>query len=107
MKRLSVAIPPKYDIALDELDAYLDTYRARIERLAYEAEQKIGEYCEIERYSIIEGIRNSKLFISTAVACLCYSDYAVFPDDWRTSNECSLLHDIAEALDIPILEVFG
>ncbi len=107
MKRLFVAIPQKYDIALDELDAYLDTSRARIEKLAYEAEQKIGEYCEIERYSIIEGVRNAKMFISGTVGCLCYSDYAVFPDDWRTSKECSLLHDIAEALDIPILEVFG
>lgn len=117
MKRLFVAIPPKYDITLDDADAHLGTYRARSERLAYEAEQKIGEYCEIVRCSFNDMLKDPKYegsegkfireFIADAIVCLGAADYAVFPDDWRTSKECSLLHDIAEALDIPILEVFG
>ena len=116
MKKLFVAAPFKYGMNDEELNAYFN----RLERLAYEAEQEIGEYCEIvERpfstFPFVDHENNNhdkkginiRLFIADAVKNMCAADCAVFSDDWRTSKECSMLHTVAQELGITILEVFG
>ena len=44
MKKMFVAIPPKYGMNEKELDAY----RKRVEEVAYQAVIKIGEYCTMQ-----------------------------------------------------------
>ncbi len=111
MKKLFVAAPFKYGMNAEEFNAYFN----RLERLAYEAEQEIGEYCEIVSFRSVcspidyEGneAANIRVFISETIRHLCSADCAVFSDDWRTSKECSILHTVAQELGITILEVFG
>ena len=120
MKKLFVRAPCNHIMDEEEENAY----DARIERLAYIAEIQIKEYCEIQRNPVADiRINLSKITIfdtdfdtaNTAFLTsilkealkLFASDIAVFSNDWHISQDCRLLHAIANEFHIPTMEVQG
>ena len=115
MKRMFVAIPPKYGMTHEELEAF----KKRTEEVAYKAITQIGEYCEVdvdndfclteaaEDYyqSKGESIPLNQMYVGESLKEMCDSDYAVFVGGWESSRECRALHYVAQELGIPILEV--
>ena len=104
--QLFVAIPPRYGITQEEIVSQIVS---RCEKIAHEAEELIGKYCELNytfeglmRGDIQEG---KKEYISESLLEMKDVDCAVFADNWQSSDECVRLHKIAEALGIHILEL--
>ncbi|MBQ3455948.1 MAG: hypothetical protein IJG36_05885 [Synergistaceae bacterium] len=115
MKKMFVAIPPKYGMTHEELEAF----RKCVEETAYRAITQIGEYCEIdtsndfclteaaETYYDLQGITMpfNRMYVGDCMKEMCDSDYAVFGTGWESSRECRALRHVAEELGIPILEM--
>ena len=116
MKKLFVRAPCNHIMDEEEENAY----DARIERLAYIAEIQIKEYCEIQRNPVADiriNLSNDNGFNPANTAFLTSilkealklfaSDIAVFSNDWHISQDCRLLHAIANEFHIPTMEVQG
>lgn len=107
MKRVFVAIPPKYGVDNDGVRAY----EREIEEAAHKAEKILDQYLEVctPNYSYLtEKNANDKCvkgFVYNSLHNLCNADLAIFAGDWEHSKEGRLLHTIAVGFDIPILNL--
>lgn len=107
MRKVFVAIPPKYGLDDDGVRAY----ELQLEKTAHKAEKVLDEYVEVcnlncsflrGKYSTEEYVKG---FIFNCLHNLCHSDLAIFAGDWKHSKECRLLQTIAVGFDIPILDI--
>ncbi len=104
--RLFVAIPPKYGMTQEEIVSQIIP---RYEELAHKAEELLGKYCEL--YYTLDGLMRGNIeagkkeYMSDCLMELKDADYAVFADNWKLSDECLRLCKIAEALNIPVLDM--
>lgn len=105
MLRIVVFTPPKYSLSTEGMKKRI----ARYEELTHKAEVILGKYCELN-YTLdglmLENIEEGrKEYMSDCLVELKDADYAVFADNWKLSDECLRLCQIAEALNIPVLDI--
>ena len=105
MLRIVVFTPPKYSLSTEGMKKRI----ARYEELTHKAEVILGKYCEL--YYTLDGLMRGNIeagkkeYMSDCLVELKDADYAVFADNWRLSDECLRLCKIAEALNIPVLDM--
>ncbi len=105
MLRIVVFTPPKYNLSIESIKKRI----ARYEEVVHKAEVILGKYCEL--YYTLDGLlttdigEGKKEYMSDCLVELKDADYAVFADNWKWSDECLRLCKIAEALNIPVLDI--
>ena len=105
MIKLYVSIPPKYNLADEDVKPLMTRY----EDLAHKVEVKLGKYCELN-YTLdglfkVDVEKGKKDFQTDSLIDLMNADYAIFAESWQNAEECLTMHKIAEALNIPIVEL--
>ena len=109
MKKILVITPPKFGLTDEELEAFMNRHF----ELVHAVEIILGEYCERANwyayYSILteNTLENKKKNFEQYVEMLLNFkiDYALFADGWQNSEECKILHSIAEMFHVPILDM--
>ena len=107
MRKVFVAVPPKYGLDDDGVRAH----ERKIEEAAHIAEKILDQYVEVKNLdcSFLKGdysnSKNVKGFLFNCLYNLCEADLAVFEADWEISSECRLLHTVANAFEIPIMYI--
>lgn len=105
MLRISIFTPPEYYLSDEEIDKRVQHY----EEIAHEVENKLGKYCEL--FYTFDGLVRSDIekgkdeYIEDSLYDIKKADYVVFADDWQSSDVCVIQHKIAEALEIPIIDL--
>ncbi len=82
-----------------ELDNILDVAA----KLAHIAEGKLDTYCKLT--PIVDKAISPLDYLSYSLLGMSKADVVVFTKDWRSSKECSLLHAIAMAYELFIMEL--
>ena len=110
MKKVFVAIPPKYDLDDNELRAFTH----QVEKAAHKAEIILDEYVEIISATNLSHLRKNndngrkehiRAFLFQSMQSMFYADLAVFAGNWESSPECKFLRNAAVAIDVPVIFV--
>ena len=111
MKRVFVAIPPKYDMDTDETAALI----LQLQAIVHSAENAVDEYCELvcsaapldflKKDSNPDKLLCAKGFVISSLYDLCNADFAIFAHGWQSSKECTLLYAFARSFGIPVLDM--
>ena len=107
MKKILVITPPKFGLTDKELEAF----KLRHYELVYEVQKQLDEFCVRANwdkdYDFLEKdtLENKKEYFATCIDMLLdrETDYALFADGWENSEECKILHSIAEMFNVPVL----
>ncbi len=107
MKRILVITPPKFGLTDEELEAF----KLRHYELVYEVQKQLDELCvRAIRYKDCNFLEKDtlenkkKCFVTYVDMLLNFKiDYALFADGWENSEECKILHSIAEMFNVPVL----
>lgn len=104
-----VSIPPKFHLNDDEMHSYA----LHVENIAIKAMVKLDKYAVILNRVCFDWLATvnasteecSKGYVVECIRTLCDVDYAVFANGWKSSNECNIIHSVALALDVPVLDL--
>lgn len=106
MVRFVVIVPPSFTMNEAEYQEYI----RRVEAISLRTVIHLSKYAEILDTSDylatdMDADERRKGWFSDCVSCLRDVDYAVFAEDWQSSEECRLLHEVAELFHVKILEL--
>ena len=105
-ERFVVIIPTSFTMNEAEYEEYV----RRIEAVSLRVVIQLNKYMKLVGTSDylatdMEADEQMAGYISDSVSRLKYADYAVFAEDWQSSAECRLLHEVAELFQVKILEL--